>query len=144
MFLASSHLRSMIQHYHAASTANQKAFLQGEYLRAAADAIDDFALAADAQFSILRKENEELRARVERLEAMIAARPQTDTKPNPAPIIADIEISKESLKQARADIIKAIQFWLFADGGAGGHFQNWHDPAQHETHPPYRVKDGKA
>ena len=45
-----------------------------------------------------------------RLEAMLAARPQTDTKPNPAPIIADIEISKESLKQARADIIKAIQF----------------------------------
>ena len=110
MFLASSHLRTMTQHYNAASTANQKAFLQGECLRAAADAIDEFALAADAQFSILRKENEELRARVERLEAMIAARPQTDIKPNPAPIIADIEISKESLKQARADIIKAIQF----------------------------------
>ena len=110
MFLASSHLRSTIQHYHTASTANQKAFLQGECLRAAADAIDDFALAADAQLSILRKENEELRARVERLEAMMAVRPQTDTKPNPAPIIADIEISKESLKQARADIIKAIQF----------------------------------
>ena len=110
MFLASSHLRTMTQHYNAASTANQKAFLQGECLRAAADAIDEFALAADTQFSILRKENEELRARVERLEAMIAARPQTDIKPNPAPIIADIEISKESLKQARADIIKAIQF----------------------------------
>lgn len=110
MFLASSHLRTMTQHYNAASNANQKAFLQGECLRAAADAIDEFALAADAQFSILRKENEELRTRVERLEAMMATRPQTDTKPNPAPIIADIEISKESLKQARADIIKAIQF----------------------------------
>ena len=110
MFLASSHLCTMTQHYNDASTANQKAFLQGECLRAAADAIDNFALAVDAQFSILRKENEELRARVERLEAMMAARPQTDTKPNPASIIADIEISKESLKQARADIIKAIQF----------------------------------
>jgi len=110
MFLASSHLRAMTQHYNAASTTEQKAFLQGECFRAAADAIDEFALAADTQFSILRKENEELRARVERLEAMIAARPQTDTKPNPAPIIADIEISKDSLKQARADIIKAIQF----------------------------------
>ena len=69
---------------------------------------DDTAL--QCLFSSLRKENEDLRARIERLEAMIAARPQTDTKPNPAPIIADIEISKESLKQARADIIKAIQF----------------------------------
>lgn len=109
MFLASSHLRAMIQHYHAASTANQKAFLQGECLRAAADAIDDFALVVDAQFSSLRKENEDLRARIERLEAMLAARPQTDTKPNPAPIVADVEISKESLKQARADIIKELQ-----------------------------------
>ena len=55
MFLASSHLRTMTQHYNAASNTNQKAFLQGECLRAAADAIDNFALAADAQFSILRK-----------------------------------------------------------------------------------------
>lgn len=92
MFLASSHLRTMTQHYNAASTANQKAFLQGECLRAAADAIDNFALAVDAQFSILRKENEELRARVERLEAMMAARPQTDTKPNNVPLLDELEL----------------------------------------------------
>ena len=110
MFLTSSHLRAMIQHYNGASTADQKAFLQGECLRAAADAMDDFALAADTQFSVLRKENEELRARVERLEAIVAANPPTNTSPKSEPLFADIEISKDSLNQLRKDIIKSIQF----------------------------------
>ena len=110
MLLASSHLRAMIQHYNGASTADQKAFLQGECLRTAADAMDDFAFAADTQFSVLRKENEELRARVERLEAIVAANPPTNTSPKSEPLFADIEISKDSLNQLRKDIIKSIQF----------------------------------
>ena len=38
------------------------------------------------------------------------------------------------------------KMWVPSASGdvAGGHFQNWRCPAQHETHPPYRAKDGKA
>ena len=92
MLLASSPLRTIGQYYCAAYTEEQRAYQLKEFVRTAADTIDVLALAFDNELQVLRKENEELRARVDRLEANTAA------KANPAPIIADVEISKGSLK----------------------------------------------
>ena len=97
-------------YYNLASTAQQKDFQAKQFINATADTIDELSFTMQAEIQALRKENEELRARVERLEAIVATNPPTNTSPKSEPIFADIEISKDSLNQLRKDIIKSIQF----------------------------------
>ena len=78
-------------YYNMASSPQQRDYQTQEFINAAADTIDEFSLAMQAEIQALRKENEELRARVEALEALIQSR----TKPGTA--IVDIKLSEESL-----------------------------------------------
>lgn len=105
MYLASSHLRTLEQYFATAYTEEQRITLMKEYMRAAADAIDAVVFAADALFSDQRREIEELRAKVE--QPISASNPTPPA--TPAPVLADVKISKESLQQMRDDLIKAFQ-----------------------------------
>lgn len=101
--LASSTLRTIGQYYGIACSDEQRAYQLKEFMQATADAIDALALALVNEVQELREKNEELRVKVEHLEENTAA------KANFAPIIADVEISKESLKQMRDHIIKGMK-----------------------------------
>lgn len=90
-------------YYNLARTQQQKDFQTREFINATADIIDELSFTTEAELHALRKENEEQRIRIERLEEQL----QTRTKPNM--ITADIKLSEESLDKAQADLVKALQ-----------------------------------
>ena len=90
-------------YYNLARTPQQKDFQTREFINATADIIDELSFTTEAELHALRKENEEQRIRIERLEEQL----QTRTKPNM--ITADIRLSEESLDKAQADLVKALQ-----------------------------------
>ena len=108
LFTSTSTLRSYSQYYNTAYNDAQRNTLIKESMNATANAIDEVAQIQCMQNQTICNELDELRTRIERLESMVAAMP--GTKACPAPVFADIELSKDSLKQIRNDIIKSIQF----------------------------------
>ena len=59
-------------------------------------------------YAIYEKLNE-VDARLDSIETALASNSKEEIKPNPSTIVPDIEISKQSIKQARNEIIKELQ-----------------------------------
>lgn len=59
-------------------------------------------------YAIYEKLNE-VDARLDSIETALASNSKEETKSNPSNIVPEIEISKQSIKQARNEIIKELQ-----------------------------------
>ncbi len=108
-YMASSNLRAIAQRYIGAYTPDQKDWQMKEFLRATPDSIDDLARTTDMWVYAFNEKFNEIDARLESMEAALGSKSKAETKQNPPVIIPEIEISKQSIRQARNEIIKELQ-----------------------------------
>ena len=108
-YIASSNLRSISQRYNASCTAEQKDYQTKEFLHAVPDSIDDLARTTDMWVYAIYEKLNEVDARLDSIETALASNSKEEIKSNPSTIVPDIEISKQSIKQARNEIIKELQ-----------------------------------
>ena len=107
--MASSNLRDIAQRYIGAYTPDQKDWQMKEFLRATPDSIDDLAQTTDMWVYAFNEKFNEIDARLDSIEAALGTKSKTETKQKPPVIVPEIEISKQSIKQARNEIIKELQ-----------------------------------
>ena len=108
-YIASSNLRSISQRYSASCTAEQKDYQTKEFLHAVPDSIDDLARTTDMWVYAIYEKLNEVDARLDSIETALASNSKEEIKSNPSTIVPDIEISNQSIKQARNEIIKELQ-----------------------------------
>ena len=108
-YMASSNLRDIAQRYCGAYTSDQKDWQMKEFLRATPDSIDDLARTTDMWVYAFNEKFNEIDARLDSIEAALGTKSKTETKQKPPVIVPEIEISKQSIKQARNEIIKELQ-----------------------------------
>ena len=108
-YMASSNLRDIAQRYIGAYTPDQKDWQMKEFLRATPDSIDDLAQTTDMWVYAFNEKFNEIDARLDSMEAALGSKAKAETKQNPPVIVPEIEISKQSIKQARKEIIKELQ-----------------------------------
>lgn len=108
-YMASSNLRDIAQRYIGAYTSDQKDWQMKEFLRATPDSIDDLARTTDMWVYAFNEKFNEIDARLDSIEAALGTKSKTETKQKPPVIVPEIEISKQSIKQARNEIIKELQ-----------------------------------
>lgn len=108
-YTASSNLHAVAQRYSGAYTPEQKDWQMKEFLRATPDSIDDLARTTDMWVYAFNEKFNEIDARLDSMEASLGSKSKVETKQNPPVIVPEIEISKQSIRQARNEIIKELQ-----------------------------------
>ena len=108
-YMASSNLRAIAQRYIGAYTPDQRDWQMKEFLRATPDSIDDLARTTDMWVYAFIEKFNEIDARLDSMEAALGSKAKAETKQNPPVLVPEIEISKQSIKQARNEIIKELQ-----------------------------------
>ena len=73
------------------------------------DDVNEIGQATNACVYAFIKKFEEVDARLDSIDAALQALSKAETKTNPSSIVPNIEISKESIKQARNELIRELQ-----------------------------------